>query len=118
MKFAIATLMTMFSFTSMAAEIQKARYNPNTKSIELEVRHGGGCDEHFFSLDVGACAQTFPVQCEATLVHETHDTCEAYIGSSVSISLKEAGLNKSYYSGASLTITYGNSEATVRLPRM
>jgi hypothetical protein len=101
------------------AELLSGKYNARTRSLEFTVKHGGGCGDHKYSLALKGCAESFPVQCQADLVHKTNDTCEALISRKFSISLDEAGLNESYYSGGSLTVKgANNSEVTVRLPEI
>ncbi|MCX6118620.1 MAG: hypothetical protein NT027_13850 [Proteobacteria bacterium] len=105
------------SANAFAAKIESGRYNAATKAIELDVAYGGGCGEHQFTLDVGACAESMPVQCRAKLIHKTDDTCEAYIMKTISISLKSAKLDSEYYADAFLTIT-GDQNSSVSLQLM
>jgi hypothetical protein len=118
MKALVIMSLLVSSGLAHAAEIKGGRYNPSTKSIELDVGYGGGCGEHNFSLEVGGCLESFPVSCTVELVHSSDDPCEAYLMETVSISLASAGLDDSYYSGASLEIKGGNdSKVDITLPR-
>lgn len=103
---------------AFAAEVKSAAYNAAKNAIEVDVVYGGGCKEHKFELKVGACRETFPVQCSAQLVDLTSgDFCEALVRRKVTISLSDAHLDESYYSQASLLIAGdGNSKAVIRLP--
>ncbi len=105
--------------SSFAAEVKSARLSANGKNLEVDVFYGGGCKEHNFTLQVGGCLESFPVQCGVELVDNTHDDfCEALVGKTVVFSLKKYGLTDSYYSGARLSINGDNeTSATVILPR-
>lgn len=121
----IALLAFAFAFNATAAEIKAAKLDASKKNILVDVVYGGGCKKHVFTLDVGGCLESMPVQCSAKLVHKTiggPDLCEALISETVVLSLKKYGLDDSYYAGGKLTITGDRgftgepSSATVRLP--
>ena len=113
----------MIASQSYAATIRGARLDSSKRNVLVDVTYGGGCGKHEFSLDVNFCTQTHPVSCEAELVHQTEDACEALISKTVIINLKQYKLNSPYYSKGLLTIK-GDlnwqqkkpSEATVLLP--
>ncbi|CAF4743106.1 unnamed protein product [Rotaria sp. Silwood1] len=85
--------------------IQSGSYNAKTKKIEINVRYSGGCAKHKFRLKVDTCRESYPVQCDATLIDlTTGDFCKALIHRKISISLHEAGLDNNYYKGASIRI--------------
>ena len=120
-----ALLAIGFVFNATAAEIKSAKLDSSKNNILVDVVYGGGCKKHVFTLEVGACLESLPVQCTAKLVEKTvggPDFCEALISETVVISRKKAGLDDSYYAGAKLTITGDRgftgepSQATVRLP--
>jgi len=118
--FAALTLMTANSF---GAAVKSAKLDASLKNILIDVTYGGGCAKHEFKLEIGACLESFPVQCSAKLTDNTVDNCEALLMETVSISLESAGLNDPYYQGASITIfgdvdwqTNQPSKATVKLP--
>jgi hypothetical protein len=69
---------------------------------------------------VGACAETFPLQCRSQLVDlTTDDLCEAMVTLNISIPLSEAGLLHSMYSGASLSIKGSEGRSVgITLPEM
>lgn len=116
--FALA-LISLASAPAFANEVQSARYNANTNAIEIDVTYGGGCEEHKFKLQMGACLESFPVSCSAQLidVSDNYDPCEAMVGETVSITLKEAGLDDDYFNGAWISIEgSNNSSASVKLP--
>src|SRR5689334_5028171 len=104
---------------AFAAQVKSAKYSSVKGGLEIDVVYGGGCKEHKFELRVGGCLESFPVQCGAQLVDLQHeDFCEAFVSRTVFISLEDAKLDESYYSGASITITGdNNSKAVVQLPR-
>ncbi len=118
MKFLILAI-TLVSASAQAAKVVSGKFNEQKQAIELEVAYGGGCKEHKFSLDVGSCLESYPVQCvEVKLVdHTVGDNCEAYIHRVIELPLNEQGLDDPYYNGAALKI-HGdaNSEVFVRLP--
>ena len=69
---------------------------------------------------MGTCFETMPVGCSAVVVDTTKgfDACEAMITKTVKFSLREYGLNDSYYSGAGISIEGAHdSRASIRLPR-
>lgn len=113
--------LTAFAAPAFAVHVNDAKFNESTGKIDISVSYGGGCKQHKFKLNIGACLESFPVQCGATLVDLTKDDfCEAYLHQTVSISLKEAGLNDSYFTGATLSIRgefQDGKGAVVRLPR-
>ncbi len=121
MKLLLTIAISLFAFTATATEIRDARVNLENMTLEVDLSFGGGCEEHVFDLQMGMCLESFPVQCEATLLHSTKsgnpDFCEAYLHQTAVFSLEEKGLLDSYYSRASLTILgSGDSKASVRLP--
>jgi hypothetical protein len=102
-----------------SAEVSRGKFNSATNTIDFVARHGGGCGEHKYSLQVETCLETFPVQCTATLIHLSNDRCEALISREVKLTLEEAGLNDKYYSNASLTINGANgSKVSLGLPKI
>ena len=107
-----------------AAQVLKVKLDSSKKNLLIDVRYGGGCKKHEFSLKVGGCAESMPVQCRVKLMHNSNgDFCEAIKFETVVISLKDAGVVGSYYNRAFLTIlgdidpqTNKPSQATVQLP--
>jgi hypothetical protein len=121
----IALLAFAFAFNATAAEVKSAKLDSSKNNILVDVVYGGGCKKHVFTLELGACLETYPVQCSAKLVEKTvggPDFCEALISETVVISRKKYGLDDSYFKGASIKITGDRgftgepSEAVVRLP--
>lgn len=107
-----------FASVASATEVVDARVDERRGVLEIDVRYGGGCKEHEFKLDIGACMETMPVQCEARIRDLTEgDFCEAIIGRRVVFSLKELGLDEPYYRGGSLKITGSRGSKVVTLPR-
>ena len=120
-----ALLAIGFVFNATAAEVKSAKLDSSKKNIMIDGVYGGGCKEHVFTLEVGACLESLPVQCTAKLVEKTvggPDFCEALISETVVLPIKKYGLNDSYYAGGKLTITGDRgftgepSQATIRLP--
>lgn len=101
---------------SKSATVTGASYANGT--ITVSAKHGGGCEEHFYKIQLNACAETFPVQCQADFLHDNNgDRCEALLHPSVSFTLKSLGLDDSYYSGATIKINgAAGSSAVVKLP--
>lgn len=114
----IASLLIPTSQLS-AATIKAGKFNAEKKAIELDVVYGGGCSEHKFTLDIGACQETFPVGCHSVkLVDLTkNDFCEAIISRKILLPLADVGLNQPYFDRAALTI-HGddNSKVAITLP--
>lgn len=124
MKF-IAIVLAMSSLSSFAATVHSAKLDAAKKNILVDVSYGGGCKKHTFTLNVGACMETYPVRCSAVLVEKTVgglDMCEAIVGETVKINLAKYRLDEAYYANGSLTITGDRdmngkpSSATVILP--
>lgn len=124
----ITLVLLSLSLSANAAEVISAKLDASKKNILVDVRYGGGCKKHEFSLKVGpACLESFPVQCSADLVETIEggfDACESIRFETAVISLKKAGLTDSYFDRASLTI-YGDvnqtgkrSSANVKLPKI
>ncbi len=98
-------------------EVFSAKFDAATNEIVLEVGYGGGCGEHEFSLTVGTCYETYPVQCEVKLVHHSDDACEMYFRGEIRLGLHKEGLDDPYFNGASLDISgSGSSHAGMALP--
>lgn len=101
--------------------VDKARYDAVHKSIVISIRYGGGfVAKHKFKLALeGACLESIPQQCKATLFDLTADAGESLLPAEITVTLKEAGLENPDYSNASLTIHgKNNSQATISLPAM
>lgn len=76
------------SFELLSAEI-------DGDFLNLQLRYGGGCGEHDVSLYVSSSfMESFPVQVDVILVHNSHDRCKALISAQHSIDL--AGLREHY----------------------
>lgn len=124
MKF-IALFLALSSVSSFAATVHSAKLDAAKKNILVDVSYGGGCKKHNFTLKVGMCLESYPVQCSAELVETTvggPDLCEAIVGQTVTLNLAKYRLDEGYYAGGSLTITGDKdmngkpSSATIRLP--
>lgn len=121
----LAAMILMTAAPSFAATVRGAKLDASEKNILIDVTYGGGCGKHEFSLkSQGGCLETNPVQCTVQLIEKTDDHCEALVGDTVVINLKEAGLTGRYFSNAYLTITGDHdwktkkpSQATVQLPK-
>lgn len=117
----LASSLSAFAYT-YKPEVVAAAVDASKQTLTVTVRHGGGCGEHNYSLKMGLCLETYPVQCSAELFDDTEDYCEAYLTNEVVFTFRELGLNNSYFNGASLTITGAQlrngqeSSATVKLP--
>jgi hypothetical protein len=105
-----------------AAIVRSAQISKDKKEILIGVTYYGDCGKHLFDLEVGACEESFPVQCRAELIEYTDDECTQKINQTIRISLDEKKLNTPYYSKGFLTITGDNyapkkpSSARVQLP--
>lgn len=117
-------MISAFAFLAMAnvasaVSINGAAVDAKAGLLLVDVTYGGGCKEHSFKLDVGPCAESFPVQCTARVIDLTQgDFCEALISETVQFSLKDYGLTDSYYSGASLTLVGSDKKSvSVKLPK-
>lgn len=111
----LATMLT--SICANALEIESAKLDAKKENIIVTVRHGGGCGDHTYALELQKCYESLPVQCEARIKHSTDDFCEAYLTREAVFNLKKYGLNAKYYSGASLKILGDeNTKSVVVLP--
>src|SRR5688500_223643 len=98
-------VLSLLAMQSFGATVKSAKLDESQKNILIEVTYGGGCAKHDFSLKMGSCLESYPVQCSAQLIDNTVDPCEAIINKTITISLEKAGLTDSYYERASLVIT-------------
>lgn len=94
----------MASFSASAVEVVAAKLDASAENLIVTVRHGGGCGDHDYKLVLKGCAESMPVQCQATIKHSTNDFCEAYITREAKFNLSEYGLKADYYKNASFTI--------------
>lgn len=108
----------LFASTEALLRIKSGQFNSSTNTIDFIVQYSGGCKDHQFELKIGKCRESFPVQCDAQLIDlVTDDFCKALIVENVSINLHDAGLDDSYYQGASLRIQNAdNSNIIITLP--
>jgi hypothetical protein len=119
----ISTAILLVVYVGMVAAqrrpiVRSASYNVETKAIDIDIEYGG-CVEHTFKLETGACFETFPAQCNTVLIDTTNkeDQCEKLIIERISIDLQETKLADEYHSGATITIRGDqNSKAVVILP--
>lgn len=119
MKSLLMAVTLLASVSASAARITDARFNNVTGKIEVDVAYSG-CSEREFKLEIGTCMETDPVKCDARLVDvsgRSQELCQAFFEHTVEVTLDEAGLNDEYFSGASIYIQGGMTNAIVRLPR-
>jgi hypothetical protein len=119
----IAIILALCSFSSFAATVHRANIDASGKNILISISYAGGCKKHTFSLKMGGCLESFPVQCSAVLVDKGNgDPCEAIVSQTIAMNIAKYRLDESYYAGGSLTITGDRdmsgkpSSATVKLP--
>ena len=98
---------------SHAVEVKRAAYDAKADTIEIDVVYSGGCEEHEFTLDLGPCMETYPMQLRAKLVdHNTTDFCDAIIGRTISLPASSVeGCRPAH-----VTIRGDRGEATVYVP--
>lgn len=113
---ATTVLITLAQTTAFAIEVSNARLDGAKKNILIDVVHGGGCGDHEYSLRIEQCLESMPVQCTATLVHQTNDFCEALLHRTATINLADSGLNEDYFSNGSLVIKGSTSKVQITLP--
>lgn len=122
-KLTVSLILSLMATQAFGAIVRSARLDASKNYILIDVTYIGGCSQHDFSLKLGSCLETFPVQCSAELIEKTDDQCEALIANTAVIPLDQYHLNDGYFKGASLKIT-GDldwqtkkaSQATVTLP--
>ena len=105
-------------FLQTSPRLLGGRYNRRTKSLDFDVEYDGGCFKHQFQLQMGACRESFPVQCDAVLIDLTpNDQCASVNRRKVSFKLHSIGLNTSYYAGAKIKIQGSqNSKILITIP--
>lgn len=109
------------SSPALATEVRSAKLDTNGENIIVNLTYHGGCAQHKFELNIEPCAESFPAQCKATVVDVSKqiDRCEAIVPATVVFNIAKHGLNKPYYSGASLSISGATSAAaTITLPKV
>ena len=60
-------------FAQRKPTVRSASYNAETKAIDIDVEYVGGCAEHTFKLETGACFELFPVDCHVDLIDTTNN---------------------------------------------
>lgn len=116
MKHFILSGLALANFSVSAVEVVGAKLDAKAENLIVTVRHGGGCGEHKYDLELRGCAESMPAQCKATIKHTTSDFCEAYLTREAVFNLKSYGLTDSYYKDAKLTIKGDQgTSASVRL---
>jgi hypothetical protein len=88
------------------------RHRFNGDLLEIEIGHGGGCEEHSYILCYDpAFLESAPVQTSLTLIHDAHgDSCEAYLQATLTFDLSTLAqhYNDSYQTAGGLIQTnYG-----------
>lgn len=80
------------------AEIVQARIEGDI--LHLQVRHGGGCERHDFSLiHSGLFLESLPAQTHLTLAHDAHgDRCRALVGADLQFDLTP--VKRAYQNGS------------------
>jgi len=89
----IATAAIIFTFSQFAgaAQIDDARYNFETQTIELAVTYNGGCVPHDIELQIRNCTRANPMVCVAQVVdHTTGDTCRQVVQTNIVVPAFEA----------------------------
>lgn len=122
-KFLLGVFLTFISLQSFSATVKSVELDEQKENLLIGVVYGGGCGNHEFSLKLGSCLETYPVQCSAELIEQTDDTCEALIYNTITIPLSKYNLSDSYFKGGTLRIT-GDldwktnqpSQASIQLP--
>ena len=95
-----------FAGQAHSATVTDIAYDMSGKYLLIGVATSGGCGAHDFSLEVGACFETFPVQCTVKLIESTEDSCEALISGTAVIKLSDYNLDTdTYFSNGFLTVT-------------
>lgn len=101
----------------VGAQVLGADLDGSNKYLLVNVRHGGGCGNHDYSLKILTCREISPVQCDAIIVHKSSDPYEAILSKTAVINLESSGLNTDYYNGATITIiSADNKKISVDLP--
>ncbi len=120
MKILVTFLMMIVCSTAFAARVLDVRLDLENQHLLIDVAYTGGCSEHQFEFRLESfCLETYPVQCNGSLIDKTNDQCEALLGGTVVVNLKKAGLTDPYFSEGRLTI-HGDdrSSVTVTLPKI
>lgn len=118
LKHFILSGLALASISVSAVEVVSAKLDSAGENLLVTVRHGGGCGDHKYELVLKGCAESMPVQCQATIKHTTNDFCEAYLTREAKFNLKSYGLTDEYYKDAKLTIKGDqSSSAAVKLTK-
>lgn len=102
----ILNVTTVFANDADKAGLQVlgAQYNAADDSINVEVKHKGGCNDSY-GLRLRGCADFFfPLQCQVDVVLNQGEACGNDVHGIIKFSRSELGLNTSKYSRASLKI--------------
>lgn len=72
-----------------AADVVVQNADFDEHDLNLTLRHSGGCGDHSFELHTALpFMESHPLQINASLTHETDDSCEALITSEVTVDLR------------------------------
>lgn len=79
--------------------------------------HRGGLEKHEYQLEMHGCAESMPVQCEATVNDLTFGACESFVSNKIVFNLKDDGIDGAYSANGSPQIKGAtNTSAVVTLP--
>lgn len=103
--------------SASAVTIRSAKLDAAGENLIVDVSFGGGCETPKIELEMKGCAESSPVQCQATVKNMVLDFCEMMLSQTVVFNLKTHGIEGRYYSNGSLTLKGSDgSSATVQLP--
>src|SRR5690606_15798388 len=93
-----------------ASGIERLSSDIEGHSLTLELRHAGGCGEHDFNLHTALpFRESQPLQIDASLTHDTEDSCEALITNTVVVDLQPlAEIYRQQYQSTSGEIYIGD----------
>lgn len=109
----IAAIVTSFGTLAHAAQVEDARLNVDTQTIQIDVTYSGGCSEHNFEVKMRNCTRANPMTCIAEVVdHTSDDQCRQIVQETIEVPAFE------YLGKAALAdvVIVGDDGSAVRLP--
>lgn len=106
-----AVLAVLFSINTMANDaipaglkVLGADYNPDTDSVEVEIKYKGGCNDSY-NLRLRGCADLiFPYTCQVDVVLKRGEICENDMHGVISFTRDELKMKTRKFSKATLII--------------
>lgn len=109
----IASIVLVFSHVASAAEVQDARLNIETQTIEIDVTYSGGCEQHEFEVKTRNCTRDASMTCVVAVIDTVNnDQCRQIVKETIEVPAFE------YIGQANLgdLVIVGDNGSAIHLP--